>query len=73
MVTALPLQPGLLNLTGGAFTGIRIAHCEVAGTLLLTMLDGTTTETYDMVEGSDVFIDGFHQVTITSGEFTLAR
>lgn len=72
MVTALPLQQGLLNLTAGTFTSVTIVHCELDGTITLTWEDGTTTD-YTMVAGADVFVYEAVSVTIIAGTFTLAK
>ena len=72
MVTALPLQPGMLNLTTGKHYGVRIVHCEADGALILWK-DHVINETYNMKAGEDRFIDGFIATEVSTGTFTLSR
>ena len=73
MVTALPLQKGLVMLTAGEFSSVTIVHCNVAGTLTLKWDDSTTTD-YPMLAGEDVFCYDAASVTLGGGgTFTLAK
>ena len=72
MVTALPLQPGMVNLTSGRHSSIRIIHCEEDGEIKL-WLNASDSESYSMTAKADRFVDGFVAVEVIAGTFTLAR
>ncbi len=73
MVTALPLQPGRLNLTTGTFTNVTIVHCQADGTITLAWANGEASEDYAMLAGEDAFVYEAESVTIVSGTFVLAK
>ena len=71
MVTALPLQQGMMDKTSGTFTDVTIVHCEQDGSIELEFNDGQK-ETYTMIEGYDAMPIRAKTVKIVSGQFTLA-
>ena len=59
--------------TAGEFASVTIAHCNVAGTLILKWDDDTTTD-YPMLAGEDVFCYEPTSVTVSGGgTFTFAK
>ena len=72
MITALPLQPGRLNLSTGTFTNVTIVHCQEDGDITLKWFNGEPDETYSMLSGEDVFVYEAETVTIVTGIFAIS-
>ena len=70
-IQAMPLQKGLVNLTSGQYTDIRLVHCAIAGQIKLIWEDGTE-DIIDCVAGDDFGIEGA-TVEIVAGTFHLAK
>lgn len=70
-IQAFPLQKGLVNLTTGVKTDIRLIRCAADGTITITWHDGTTSD-IACYEGNDFSVDA-KSITVVSGTFHLAK
>jgi len=62
---------GLCNLTSGVYKDVRVAHCVVAGDIIVTWSIGNTT-TFSMLAGEDICARGI-SIEVDSGTFHLSN
>ena len=70
-IQAMPLQKGLINLTAGQYTDIRLVHCAEDGQIKLIWEDGTE-DIIGCSPGDDYTVEGA-TIEIVAGTFHLAR
>lgn len=67
---AFTVGPRRTRLTAGAMTGVNLAWCHQAGTIIIAW-PGAEPETHSFVDGDQFGIDPPAEVTIVDGTWSL--